>query len=891
MINLLYNTTLLNNKYYQQSSWFDTLVEWLMAALLLFMPLAFGVVHAWSELMVIVLVGTMVLCVILKHIVVVRWSGLRRSYDDSSEMHPKWVWSWVYIPMLIFIMIICLQLVPLPSGFVKMVSPNTWELKQTLLSGVAGNSASDWMTLTFYSQATRHDLLMVLVVVMVFFVVVNVYRTAPQIKRLLLVISFVGAIVALLAMAQGLFGNGKIFWHVVTGETILRSGPFVNHGHFGQYINLSIGAALALLLVKLYEAVCHEKNEQQVAKPAADVNRADQRSFMSCKVIKRLTKPTMHLIWGLSVMIVLSLVTLCLSLTRGGMVSMLVAGVFTTIMMVRNRRYSFEVLAMVLLAMVAFVCILYTGFDAVYDRLVTLGELKNYDSRLGLVNSLTPVIRKFGIFGIGLGAHAMVYPMWDLTNTGKFVGHAENEYVQVFAETGLVGLLMVVLVVIITWRHYFRCVGHERLPICMAALGLGYGLLAVMVHSACDFGLHLPAISCLVAIFCGLLNNLRRLMYRDAISSRTQVDHHSRQMSPKGGFWLNNSGQFSGLPVRLVLPAFLLGFVGLWGWMLFEAESACAAQKHWDQAVQVEKRVKKNKWQGSDGDYHLMVSHAAQALGHQPGNVEYLYWLNVYRWLDLDRKNLDKSDSQYQEKVAGLIDNFHRGRLICPVYGKLYFMAGQLEYHVIGKQGNVSASKEGVTNVQVAFKLGGGHPTISWGAALMDIQQGHLKESTQKFRRYVSSGGKFDDVIKVYIGQFDRSDLAMEVAGDDPMLLDRLATSLARLEGYEDLVKNTRSQAIEILKPQVAGTNATSKNLANLGYIYYNDGDYDNAIGTFRRTLDISPERVDCRLMLAKSLDLTGEVSQAKKQARWCMRMRPKWKSARKLLKRLEGRS
>ena len=49
------------------SSRFDTVVEWLLVGLLAFMPLAFGVVHAWSEEIVIALSGAVVICLLLKY--------------------------------------------------------------------------------------------------------------------------------------------------------------------------------------------------------------------------------------------------------------------------------------------------------------------------------------------------------------------------------------------------------------------------------------------------------------------------------------------------------------------------------------------------------------------------------------------------------------------------------------------------------------------------------------------------------------------------------------------------------------------------------------------------------------------------------------------------------
>ena len=63
---------------------FDIVIEWLLVALLAFMPLAFGVVHAWSEEVVIVVVGVIVFCFLLKLIL---------------HRHQGATWTWAYIPL------------------------------------------------------------------------------------------------------------------------------------------------------------------------------------------------------------------------------------------------------------------------------------------------------------------------------------------------------------------------------------------------------------------------------------------------------------------------------------------------------------------------------------------------------------------------------------------------------------------------------------------------------------------------------------------------------------------------------------------------------------------------------------------------------------------------
>ena len=57
-------------------------------------------------------------------------------------------------------------------------------------------------------------------------------------------IAAVGGAVALLALLQDLTAADKIFWLIPTGVGRANSGPFVDHSHFCQYMNLCVGAAL-----------------------------------------------------------------------------------------------------------------------------------------------------------------------------------------------------------------------------------------------------------------------------------------------------------------------------------------------------------------------------------------------------------------------------------------------------------------------------------------------------------------------------------------------------------------------------------------------------------------------------------------------------------------------
>ncbi len=79
----------------------DRIIERLLVALLVFMPLAFGVVEAWSEMVVIALAGMMAVCFLLKPI-------MSRSSGTT--------WTWAYVPVIAFIGVILVQLIPFPTG-------------------------------------------------------------------------------------------------------------------------------------------------------------------------------------------------------------------------------------------------------------------------------------------------------------------------------------------------------------------------------------------------------------------------------------------------------------------------------------------------------------------------------------------------------------------------------------------------------------------------------------------------------------------------------------------------------------------------------------------------------------------------------------------------------
>ena len=814
---------------------FDRTIEWLVAGLLLFMPLAFGAVEAWSEEIVLLLAAAISVCLLLK-------VGL-------SE-NGRWVWTWAYVPIAILLVAIIVQLIPLPSFVVRLVSPHTVARKLELLQDLpAGGEGLSTISISFYPNATRHDLRLVLAVATVFVAVLNVYRRPDQIIRLLTVVVAVGAFCALLTIAQNTFGNNRIYWFVPTpASSNAHSGPFVNHSHYAQFMNLSVGAAVALLFVKLRIGFRMRPTVEGIA--------------------EYLGSPDARIIWVLMGVILLGMSTIFVSLSRGGVISLLIAGAFTSLIVSLRLSLKGPGWIVVLLTLGAFACVLYVGFDAVYDRLATLGDFSSLTSdRWQIVKDIAVAWTKFPILGTGLGTHEVVYPEFDRSTIPSLAAHAENEYAQLAEEMGIVGLLALGVFGVLVWVRYARAIKNRDTDICAVAYGLGFGLLAILVHSLSDFGQHVPANATLSAIFCALLIRVAAMGEGQAESSPV----------PDRGW---RRGWMVGLAVLALV----------WGWALFDVNGARVSEAHWNKALAAERDFVARGWQGTDEEYTYLLGHAQQAAQHQPGNVKYQHWLNVYRWHAISRTTDPNTGEilltpEAMEFAGEIVDEFNRARLLCPTFGPVWCVQGQLERAVLG------LTEQGARHVREGVKLSPCHPTARLVAGIMEAEEGNLDVAHRHFEMVVALDGRlFGEVAQQLAVRFGRADLAVDLAGENIDHLSAMVEVLEAVNGETELLADVREKVIMLLHQRCQEPDTPAVALVSLAEMYRSVGRATEAIESYRRALALDYGEVNWRLSLARLLAEVGELEEAVRETQTCLRFRPGYGPAVDLLDMLSPR-
>jgi O-antigen ligase/Tfp pilus assembly protein PilF len=125
-------------------------------------------------------------------------------------------------------------------------------------------------------------------------------------------------------------------------------------------------------------------------------------------------------------------------------------------------------------------------------------------TRLLIWNSTIDMIKDRPLFGSGLGTFPLYYLEYQadflqrnpsyLNFSGK-AGEAHNEYLQLWAEMGIIGLLSFLLIIIIFYRTNLDSIKKiKRIEGKIIIIGLISGVTVTLVHSIFSFPFHIPAV-------------------------------------------------------------------------------------------------------------------------------------------------------------------------------------------------------------------------------------------------------------------------------------------------------------------------------------------------------------------------------------------------------------
>ena len=160
----------------------------------------------------------------------------------------SWRWSGLEWILLAGVLLVVLQLAPLPPGVLRTLSPQIPGLLPLWTTQASPETQLGvWNQLTLSPQATRGGLITFLAHALLFLVLVQRIRDVHDVKRLVRWLALAAIGMAVLGLAQMLFGNGKFLWiyeHPSRDTYRVVKGSFQNQNHFAHFLALGIGPLL-----------------------------------------------------------------------------------------------------------------------------------------------------------------------------------------------------------------------------------------------------------------------------------------------------------------------------------------------------------------------------------------------------------------------------------------------------------------------------------------------------------------------------------------------------------------------------------------------------------------------------------------------------------------------
>lgn len=826
----------------------DVAIEAMLSILAVYLPFAFGGVLAQSTL---VLVAA---AVVLSLLLVVRNFFLWRSGSLVSG-------SAIVLPMLGFVGLVLLQFAPLPTSVASLVAKTHVSRELALI----GDGAVDAVRLSLAPYGTLADLRVVLSVCIGFLAAIHVFRHKRAQRRFLTVLSVAGTAVAVLGILQIVTAAKGIYWTYPGGS--LRSGPFVHYGHYAQFLNLSIGATIALLLGRMLEG-------------------RGKRRLEAEDLMAELRAPTHGFERWLAFSLALAIIAIAMSSSRNGVISLGVAGAITVFLMHRSnfvRGVAWPALALLL---VSALVLFGFGFDPVIERMETLGDLESASAdRVALLGDTMRMIGDSPIVGAGLGSFEYAFPSFDTTMRPGTAAHAENQYAEVLAETGIVGFALVLATAILIGRVLVRAARGRRGSMRAAAYGSAFGLIAVAIHATTDFGLRIPAVAWNSAMLAGIgvASGLRE---RDT----TLVESGAERLP-----WARTT---------LVSTA-VFGLLA--AWQLPAAFRVWQASRAWRQAENLEREVYGAKSLQDVERYDEITSAARAAAERDSTNIDYRFWALAHEWraavvraaARTDEADAKRTPDEALTKLAHrLVPELLALRPLAPTYGQLWSMAGQLAHRY---PRNDEDRANGVAWIRRGFEVAPQHPATCLAIAELSLEDPEsstaktTEERAALFRRALRMGVHWPRVLQSVLARQRDIELAHEIAKGNPTMLSDLARRVEQVPEFADRATSIRTDAFEIWRRQVDdGTLASAGALLSLAREADRTENNEDAIRFYEqylRTNYASPERARLAVVFAR----VGKWDEATRALQVVLNQNPLNRQAKALLveyekKRIEAK-
>lgn len=797
------------------------------------------------------------------------------------------------VPLLLFLTLGALQLVPLGGPMLATVSPEATAMRASL-AGEANPSDIELVRqlelppprthqpVSLYPASTRHDLAMWVLGLVVFLCGALLFRSAAAVGWLAAAVALNGAALAFFGFVQALSWNGMLYWIVPLKEGGAPFASFVNRNHAGGYLNLCLACALGWL----FWTVSRNAPASDRDIPSAGYRNSlyHRRKFVRLSNWSRhINAPTIAAV-ALSGTLVAGV--FC-SMSRGAMVAMVGAMMVTVLLLAfaHGKKLLSRILLLSLGSGAGIFLVLWIGFEGqVLQRASTL--LDTQEAAAGRLShwrqSLTSV-PDFWATGTGLGTYRFVYVPYQTEPAGVWYYHAENNYVETLVEAGIPGFALLLAAIALVALATFRLIKHHAgSP--WAAIGIA-GALALAsqaIQSFTDFGLYTPANMVLFALLCG------------AICGAAAQLHAARPLlalSPAFSNWCPAVALLGGLLVALTWAgwenhraAAVATGIGVAFW---SDDTPPPGPERIQHAIERLQRAVASRADDAEGHLHLArlwtqlwrtrafeqqggrLASPAQAADTWQSTSTVALHAAIHRiaWQGkVDQLQQLRHSETVQQSLPSALEQLVLARRACPLLPEAHIRLGEIS--------SIAADPAAdQVHLDRTKSLAPAHPDLLFRCGLLELQATRVEKACESWHACLLASDRHLGEIMAMAGrQVSLWHLVHRILPESPAKLIHLARTDRHVQAQpllRDMLLERADQLTDdpLLPPD--------ERFHAKGVICLMRDEYDEAISYLQRALEIRWDQDEWRYDLALALKRETRLDEAHEQARLCAQRSP----------------
>jgi O-antigen ligase len=432
----------------------------LSAALLCFAPLMRGGRMSFA-LLVLEVLGVLLLLLAF-------WSPLEK------ERIPKLAWAVILAGMAIPL----LYLLPMPVQLWQILPGHGLYSESLDLLEKAGTTP-DYLALSLVPQRTASSLLAMLPLSGIFITTLILPR--QQVIKLVYVFLVIASVEAALGLIQYGSGANWAFWWDIQANKQMATGTYPNRDHFAALMELALPLAIGLTAYYIHNP--HRSYEEK----------EKSHAFNHALIF-----------FTLSILLILAGI---FSRSRAGLLLTIVGIILSSITFSRHAGGKQAAGFNTVLIGVSTGVATSIGLIPVLNR---FAQDPMEDGRWEIYAAVMQGLKQFFPVGSGPGTFQPVFLAFQPPELRNFVNHAHNDYLELLFETGIIGIVLMLLILILYVYGWMRLRKHHWGHFHFIQTAAGTSLLLFALHGFMDFNFHTPANALFFAFLGGIFLHSQR---------------------------------------------------------------------------------------------------------------------------------------------------------------------------------------------------------------------------------------------------------------------------------------------------------------------------------------------------------------------------------------------